>query len=134
MGYSIIDPDTGGGSYLIEGKGNGSYLAGVYLGLAITSYMMAMLTASTGIGGTVFIGLFAGFMIDMEIVLFSMAKNKQKFDKNCFFSELLHGLAPLAFLGFPAKSVELTVVAILGSLGVVDAVADLGGARQGCLQ
>ena len=53
---SIVDPNTGGESYLIEG--NGSYLVGVYLGLAITSYIMTMLAAQTGIGGVIFIELF----------------------------------------------------------------------------
>ena len=34
-GYSIVDPETGVGSYLIEGKGNGGFIAGVAFGHVI---------------------------------------------------------------------------------------------------
>ena len=35
VGYSIVNPETGVGSYLIEGKGNGSYIMGVATGLLV---------------------------------------------------------------------------------------------------
>ncbi len=53
-GYSIVDPETGVGCYLIEGKGNGSYFLGLYLGLALITYLMALIAAPVGIAGIIF--------------------------------------------------------------------------------
>ncbi len=43
MGYSIIDPDTGGGSYLIEGKGNGATIASYILRGLLAAISLALL-------------------------------------------------------------------------------------------
>ena len=47
-GYTIVDPETGGGAYLIEGKGNGGVLtdtAPTWLGVAL-SYLFNLLSVS----------------------------------------------------------------------------------------
>ena len=47
QGYIIVDPETGAGAYLIEGKGNGGVLAGVIyaalVSIAITAMVMPLL-------------------------------------------------------------------------------------------
>ena len=133
-GYSIVDPETGVGSYLIEGKGNGSYFLGLYLGLAIVSFIMAMIAAPLGIMSLIFMAMFIGFIVDLEIVLVAMAKSKQGLDRKCFFGGFFHGVSPLSLLSFPVKGLWQAAGAIFSSLGLIDAVWDLSGTREGCMQ
>jgi len=68
-GYIIVDPDTGAGSYLIEGRGNGAYLAGVAAGVAIgaaLSVMFLSLFSATPIT------IAAGIVLGLIILLFAI--------------------------------------------------------------
>jgi hypothetical protein len=66
-GYIITDPDTGGGAYLIEGKGNGSYLDrwgnidAPFNGniIALMLFFASLLAAIGGVGGVLLVALVA---------------------------------------------------------------------------
>ena len=47
-GYSIIDPETGAGAYLIEGSGNGGFIVGTIYGgaLAATIFLLGISSGS----------------------------------------------------------------------------------------
>ena len=64
VGYSIVDPDTGAGAYLIEGAGNGGALLGLAIGLISG---LAIILASPLIAAVV--GAI-GFLISVYFALF----------------------------------------------------------------
>ena len=55
-GYIITDPDTGGGAYLIEGKGNGGVLFGILYALVVA----------------LFVGVLVGYQIAMFFTILSL--------------------------------------------------------------
>ena len=55
-GYVITDPDTGGGAYLIEGKGNGGVLFGILYAIVVA----------------LFVGVLVGYQIAMFFTILSL--------------------------------------------------------------
>ena len=55
-GYIITDPDTGGGAYLIEGKGNGGVLFGILYAIVVA----------------LFVGVLVGYQIAMFFTILSL--------------------------------------------------------------
>ncbi|MCZ2106807.1 MAG: transglutaminase, partial [Burkholderiales bacterium] len=77
-GYTIVDPETGAGAYLIEGKGNGGYLDrwadGYGNGVAFALFVVSFIAAAAGVAGTLVgilavIGVFVAIMNLMTIRL-----------------------------------------------------------------
>jgi hypothetical protein len=114
-GYAIVDPDTGGGSYLIEGGGNGAILLilGAFIGLIIAEILIAMVgtIASGGLaaGAGIIIAMVA---LTMLVPVLSLAaeilKDATDTEKTCFVGGIFMGLA----------AASIGVSAMLGSVGV----------------
>ncbi|MBO4511159.1 MAG: hypothetical protein J5746_00180, partial [Victivallales bacterium] len=71
QGYIIVDPETGAGAYLIEGKGNGGWMYGFFVGLfawlAIISYpSIAMIVGAIGLIIGVCVAVFESDVYNMD--------------------------------------------------------------------
>ena len=134
MGYIIVDPDTGAGAYLIEGKGNGAvlYLLGILLGLIITEMVILSVLSAAGSGG---LGLGAILIIDVMmlsllipffVLVASVLKNATDEQKSCFVGGLLLGItvatmsmgAVTATFKRPVQAIANTVLKYISMAGV----------------
>ncbi len=125
-GYIIYDPQTGDGAYKIAGGQNGSYLAGLFLGLVISVFVIALISSSGGVLLPLLLGIFAfaGFLS------YFLAEDSGGLNQRCFISGIFAGLAPLglveaALYGGPISSV-------LAIMGYSEIDLDLTGSRASC--
>ena len=56
-GYIITDPDTGGGAYLIEGKGNGGFMLALFFAMLASILTVALTVATGGVAAAAIIPL-----------------------------------------------------------------------------
>jgi hypothetical protein len=103
-GYSIINPETGAGGYVIEGGGNGgvvndlSYYAGLAAGLSIAAAVSMMFLAIATMSG---MALAAVVMLGVIIILYTIAiiamalqiYDLSEQEINCYMGGLLLGLS-----------------------------------------
>ncbi|MPM38782.1 hypothetical protein SDC9_85412 [bioreactor metagenome] len=104
IGYIIIDPDTGAGSYLIEGAGNGGVLLflGAFIGLMIAEILI--MTVATVASGGLAVGaalILAGVAMTMLIPVLALTseilKDATDEQKACFVGGLFLGLGAATF-------------------------------------
>ena len=129
-GYSIVDPETGVGSYLIEGKGNGGYLTGFGIGVSVGVLMAVEIRDPGTIKGLVaeLSSEFLVILACMFVILFSIfsifdtLQNKGQITLECLVSGFVMGLG--LSLGFAANAYCKTVTCsnILGTV-----VSAIGG-------
>ncbi len=97
-GYTIIDPDTGAGAYLIEGRGNGSFLEGLQLGIlfattiALYAFTIPLSGAATALPAYLAL-IFAGEMARVTTIY---AGNSD--DLACFWGGFFFGLGLMSLL------------------------------------
>lgn len=123
-GYIIIDPDTGAGAYLIEGKGNGAifYIVGVMIGTIISMLLIAPKTAS-GLGkiAAILWPYLAAVAVGMGIIYAFASQNQKDFLLSCLYSGIM---APL-IVGAGVKAIDnkaiIAVLAVVGVVSVYDA-------------
>ena len=130
-GYIVLDPYSGAGAYLIEGGENGSYLAGLLLGMAIAVAGVMALSFSGGLALPLLLSVLvhAGIFQLLDIFL-----SGATFDRECFFAGLLAGLTPLGLILMPLfGSLQAAIGSILAILGYGNVVLDLDGSREACL-
>jgi len=136
FGYIIIDPDTGVGGYLIEGKGSGGYISYVYgliLGLFITTFFVSLF-ASDGSATLIFSSFFIAFGMALVGYGLLISLLPGAFDKFCFAAGLLAGLSPLAISVTGTKFIMKDIVSmVLVSIGVSEAIYDFTGSKKSCM-
>ena len=73
-GYSIVDPETGAGAYLIEGRGNGGVLAwlsglasGVAIGASVAIIIASLVTLTGGMA------ILAGVLLGIIFLSYAIA-------------------------------------------------------------
>ena len=67
QGYIIVDPETGAGAYLIEGKGNGGWLNGVTIG-----WILTIIILGGGFVGIIIEILPASLMLALSLLVFEV--------------------------------------------------------------
>jgi len=132
FGYIIIDPETGVGGYLIEGKGNGSYLSGLLLGATLAILIITLslllipaaggaLTIATGMLFYSFIAPFLAAIAVFAAIFFSLQSMlvwTQK-EKDCFLGGFKFGFSmALTFFGAPLLGFANITGNILSFLGI----------------
>ena len=97
FGYIVIDPETGAGAYLIEGSGNGAWLAGlifgVLLGLEFSIFVAS--AALAAIGPSIVIALVSALAIAITTAIAAVVLHSYQLDKKageCFLGGLAFGL------------------------------------------
>ena len=97
FGYIVIDPETGAGAYLIEGSGNGAWLAGlifgVLLGLEFSIFVAS--AALAAIGPSIVIALVSALAIVITTAIAAAVLHSYQLDKKageCFLGGLAFGL------------------------------------------
>ncbi|MDG9700586.1 hypothetical protein, partial [Ottowia cancrivicina] len=97
FGYIVIDPETGAGAYLIEGSGNGAWLAGlifgVLLGLEFSIFVAS--AALAAIGPSIVIALVSALAIVITTAIAAVVLHSYQLDKKageCFLGGLAFGL------------------------------------------
>ena len=129
-GYIIIDPHTGIGAYKIGGGANGSYLTGLFLGMALAVLAVMAISFSGGLA----LPLLASVLVHASLFELFLTIDSGGANKACFFAGLAAGLlAPLSAVlisGFgSAKAIVGTLAAILG---YSYPLLDLDGSRAEC--
>ena len=99
FGYIIIDPETGVGAYLIEMKGNGSFMLGVVVGLFLMTFLVVLLVEV----GPAFFFMMSQLGVLLASMLTEMKKMNFEIDWNCFRAGFLLGFAPLFIFFLPQK-------------------------------
>ena len=127
VGYIILDPATGAGAYKIGGGENGSYMTGLYLGLALSLAAVMALAFSGGLA----LPLLLSVLLHASLIEGLAAYDN--FDRKCFFAGLFAGLSAtlVAFVKI-SGSLEAIFGSILSALGYSNAIFDLDGSREGC--
>jgi hypothetical protein len=116
-GYSITDPETGEGGYLIEGSGNGGifYIFGAIIGVMLaTALLGAAFNAALTIKVIAVIAPYLAVMVATMAALlaplyFTSSEEDKKYLKGCFISGVLAPVR-LAILAYPNSSKILGVV------------------------
>ena len=142
-GYSIVDPETGVGSYLIEGKGNGgiAFAFGVHLGvvlsLAFITLMGAVTAGPVGLAALAVIMLtlfpiIAVYIGNIKSFIMSGSRSDQIEKLKCFVGGIGYGLTlvggavALASKSSLAKAVGNKAVGIIMA-GTGLSLATIGG-------
>jgi hypothetical protein len=102
-GYSIVDPNTGAGAYLIGGGADGSlaYYIGAFMGFGIMLEIIS-LTSEAGltalISGPAGLAVYAAFLISLlllitsAIITYNLLKNQNDDIAKCFAGGFLNGI------------------------------------------
>ena len=110
-GYIITDPETGGGAYLIEGKGNGGiFLLGFFFGLALISLIITLpyLISFIALGGFLSFAIIGLIVLNFAILIDSL----DDVGRDCFYAGLIYGASLiLATLGLLAGTALLPAIA-----------------------
>ena len=77
FGYIVIDPETGAGAYIIEGKGSGGYLLGVLNGFGFVALTTAWVFGIVGVLPFILALLVAASAIATAIALYTMEDGSQ---------------------------------------------------------
>ena len=114
-GYIITDPDTGGGAYLIEGKGNGGFLKFLDKNAALISLFAALLG---GIATPFTLWWFLALTIAFAVVAAGLILYLDALDGRCGAAPLVlyFSLAVVA-LGLGVVAVGLAQVFVVWFLG-----------------
>ncbi len=111
-GYTITDPETGAGAYLIEGKGNGGWLvlviAGVLLAFGLYFLMLPFFVLFAAHLGVVLAGLLGVLMLSVNL-------NADASFSRAVLSNIAWSVIGFALLGLlvPATAVASGIVAVL---------------------
>ena len=110
-GYTITDPETGAGAYLIEGKGNGAYWKGFAAGRdAAIALAGILITIGTGPVGVFLAGLIAAVILASLAPVIMAVKNMNADERACFFSGFGTGFALAGLLaGFVMMGLNMVV-------------------------
>ncbi|OJV68451.1 MAG: hypothetical protein BGO35_03275 [Burkholderiales bacterium 64-34] len=114
-GYIITDPETGAGAFMIEGRGNGAWLAGLVQGAAfalVAAMLSFMAVVASGAVWMVWVILALLFIANLLVVI----NNYQMLDPesaNCYLGGLSVGLAVAGFF-----SLKLILGQFLTALGI----------------
>jgi hypothetical protein len=131
-GYIITDPDTGGGAYLIEGKGNGGslLLAIGYLAVVIFSTAgIALLLLPLLLSGSLVIVACLAILSMMAVVVsaeLSMA------DSPCA-RDIIQGVASAVIMSFWGLNVAATAVSAFLKILLGGLIGGTPGATRTCL-
>ena len=129
-GYVITDPDTGGGAYLIEGKGNGGVLfaLGAFIGMVIVETLIMTVVTVSSSGGLaigaalILAGVVMAMLLPVMALAGQMLEDATDDQKACFVGGLFLGLsaASYALSSIISKSLNkfLSYVGIFGSLSI----------------
>ncbi len=130
-GYIITDPQTGDGAYKISGGGNGSYFAGLFLGMFLI--LLGVFTA-VGTGGLA-IPFLLSALAHASLIHFLIADDSGGVERTCFLAGLFAGLSIVLFTsGNPLSASLLELLGIMVSAtGYTEAILDLQNSRENCL-
>ena len=129
-GYIITDPETGGGAYLIEGKGNGGVLfaLGAFIGMVIVETLIMTVVTVSSSGGLaigaalILAGVVMAMLLPVMALAGQMLEDATDDQKACFVGGLFLGLsaASYALSSIISKSLNkfLSYVGIFGSLSI----------------
>lgn len=104
VGYSIVDPATGAGAYLIGGAADGAfaYITGLLLGIAITTAITAFVVETGGLGALYLANTAPILLLEItaiwEIIKIQLNKmaggntQKAEFYRGCFVQGFLTGI------------------------------------------
>ena len=121
VGYIIVDPDTGAGAYLIEGKGNGSYLLGLSIGLTIFLFL-AVIVFTSPVFTTLLVG---SLLLDFGLATL-MHRLGVGIDLGCFWAGFKDGITLMAFAVGAGKIMAQKIGAYLSAgVGLAGAVQSL---------
>lgn len=123
-GYMLIDPETGAGAYLIEGKGNGGYLDwwasnGTYVGLALA--LVSLIAALATVSAVIVVVL---FLLSVFVALMNMMVLELQAVEN--------GCPTMGTLGVSLEMAAL-IISFFGAAGVALGtwISFLGGGAIG---
>ena len=126
FGYIIIDPDTGVGGYLIEGKGSGAFLSGMVLGIMVGTIIvltLAQLGVPLIIGASApFLAAFLAPLLVFATIYLTLVATLvwNEKDRACFLGGFLFGLGiPLALAGKSKVPISNTAKDLLIDVGLV---------------
>jgi transglutaminase-like putative cysteine protease len=112
-GFTLIDPATGAGGYIIDGGSNGGWIglavAAIVLGIGI--YLMLL---PVFIGLTAFLPLILTLLLGVLLLELNIALAEEGTVSRNFFSNLAYSIISFAVMGllFPATAVAIPAVAI----------------------
>ena len=134
MGYTITDPETGVGAYLIDGAGNGGalYLMGAILGTIISLMILLSVSAAAGTGG---LGIPAILILDAVmlamltpffILIAETLKDAKPEEVSCFIGGIFTGMAAVGLFGGPLVDGVVKKPAMAMMKYLLDKMAQLG--------
>jgi hypothetical protein len=141
-GYAVIDPETGSGAYLIEGKGNGAFMvAFIFMALAIIVPVLLLSAGAIGVGAAIFAGGLS-FLSFIDFVKKMKNISNEKDFNDLAAAKTLGAICSL--LGFGIKSIDLAgsakdeavqiaIPLLLSGIGFITGLAVTDDYRSGCL-
>lgn len=141
-GYAVIDPNTGAGAYLIEGKGNGAFMvAFIFMALAI---IVPVLLLSAGVIGTfagvLAIGLSFANFLDFVGKIKNISNEKDFNDLaaaktlSAILSLLGFGIKAVDFSGaLGAEALQIAIPLLFSGVGFITGLAVTDDYRAGCI-
>jgi hypothetical protein len=141
-GYSIVDPNTGAGAYLIGGGADGGFLIGIMVGSVLGIILMTAMATGGFITGPVSSTLLTIFIPELVIViailgvyLLTIKNDDKTFD--CFVAGFKIGLGLggifQAFGDIDGTWQRKIAGLILSGLGLVFGASDLYSENQECI-
>jgi hypothetical protein len=119
-GYIIIDPDTGAGAYKISGGANGSFLTGLFFGIALGALLVFELATMGPLAFEIVASTVNGFLASALGIMTATAATAGG-DLSCFFGGLLLGiglgigiaLAATGGLGIAAAATSIMSIGLI---------------------
>jgi transglutaminase-like putative cysteine protease len=136
-GYSVVDPETGAGGYLIEGGARGAILLvfGAFIGLIVTELLITVVASALagplGLGATLILSaMILTLLAPFAVLVAQMYDDATDSQKSCFWGGLLLGIGAGGFAlgGLAAKAgIDAVLFYVGAALGlVIPSTGDIG--------
>jgi len=126
-GFIIIDPETGAGAYLIEGKGNGGFIL-TYI-LEMISLIYAVLFEALAAHWILSVPLAAVFLVIITLMACSFHVSNVQ---NLYINSVSLLVASMAVMAFSLSAVFLIIPGIVVGLSLFEAIRNPHGTSGAC--